>query len=252
MSTETLNYVLLPSIFPVVLYWHTAELSLFCSIHLHLWRVNDEKFSKWPGRGGQRKLVLREWKPVDVISGWFCFLILTPEMCTWFCLSLMQCSEMLRRAVTSDCNTRCPNFFWKMLSFAVLIMHRVYCYSNKCSVKISWPCGLRFLGCYAAYGGRLPKRRLTTTGVRCVTYQKRTASTAPRLKCEISGRYLTVDHCNLLCGKVEVKYYRAADKSVARPTRKETSYSDGRFWVSYILFIIIIGGMLILYIYIYI
>jgi len=33
-------------------------------------------------------------------------------------------------------------------------------------------------------------------------------------------------------------------------TRKETSYSDKRFWVSYILFIIIIGGILVLFIYI--
>jgi hypothetical protein len=37
---------------------------------------------------------------------------------------------------------------------------------------------------------------------------------------------------------------------VLSPTRKETSYSDRRFWVSYILFIIIIGGILILFIYI--
>jgi hypothetical protein len=35
------------------------------------------------------------------------------------------------------------------------------------------------------------------------------------------------------------------------PTRKETSYSDRRFWCSYFLFIIIIGGILVLYIYIY-
>ena len=34
------------------------------------------------------------------------------------------------------------------------------------------------------------------------------------------------------------------------PTRKETSYSDRRFWVSHILFIIIIGWILVLYIYI--
>jgi hypothetical protein len=34
---------------------------------------------------------------------------------------------------------------------------------------------------------------------------------------------------------------------VLSPTRKETSYSDRRFWVSYTLFIIIIGGILILY-----
>jgi H+/Cl- antiporter ClcA len=34
------------------------------------------------------------------------------------------------------------------------------------------------------------------------------------------------------------------------PTRKETSYSDRRFWFSYILFIIIIGGILLIFIYI--
>jgi len=31
------------------------------------------------------------------------------------------------------------------------------------------------------------------------------------------------------------------------PTRKETSYSDRRFWVSYILFIITIGEILVLF-----
>jgi len=31
-------------------------------------------------------------------------------------------------------------------------------------------------------------------------------------------------------------------------TRKETSYSGRRFWVSYVLFIIIIGGILVLFI----
>jgi len=35
---------------------------------------------------------------------------------------------------------------------------------------------------------------------------------------------------------------------VLSPTRKETSYIDRRFWVSYTLFIIIIGGILLLYI----
>jgi hypothetical protein len=35
---------------------------------------------------------------------------------------------------------------------------------------------------------------------------------------------------------------------VLSPTRKETSYSDRRFWCSYILFIIMIGGILVLYI----
>ena len=34
---------------------------------------------------------------------------------------------------------------------------------------------------------------------------------------------------------------------VLSPTRKETSYSDRRFWVSYILFTIIIGGILVLF-----
>jgi hypothetical protein len=43
--------------------------------------------------------------------------------------------------------------------------------------------------------------------------------------------------------------YRGADKSLARPGRKK-NYSDRRFWVSYILFIIIIGGILLLFIYI--
>ena len=37
---------------------------------------------------------------------------------------------------------------------------------------------------------------------------------------------------------------------VTSPTRKETSYSDRRLSVSYILFIIIIGGILVLFIYI--
>jgi len=37
---------------------------------------------------------------------------------------------------------------------------------------------------------------------------------------------------------------------VLSPTRKETIYSDRRFWCSYILFIIIIGGILVLFMYI--
>jgi hypothetical protein len=43
--------------------------------------------------------------------------------------------------------------------------------------------------------------------------------------------------------------YRSADK-VLSPTRKETSYSGRRLWCSYILFIIIIGGILVLFMYI--
>ena len=39
---------------------------------------------------------------------------------------------------------------------------------------------------------------------------------------------------------------------VLSPTRKETSYSDRRFWVSHVLFIIVIGGILVLFTYIYI
>ena len=35
---------------------------------------------------------------------------------------------------------------------------------------------------------------------------------------------------------------------VLSPTRKETSYNDRRFWCSYILFIIIIGGILVLFV----
>ena len=37
---------------------------------------------------------------------------------------------------------------------------------------------------------------------------------------------------------------------VLNPTKKEKSYNDRRFWISYILFIIIIGGILILFLYI--
>jgi len=37
---------------------------------------------------------------------------------------------------------------------------------------------------------------------------------------------------------------------VLSPTRKETSYCDRRFWVSYILFINIIGEILVLFIHI--
>ena len=50
-------------------------------------------------------------------------------------------------------------------------------------------------------------------------------------------------------------WYSGADKSLARPgrkqataTRKETSYSDRRFWFSYILFIIVVAGILVLFI----
>ena len=43
--------------------------------------------------------------------------------------------------------------------------------------------------------------------------------------------------------------YRGADKSLVRPER-EKNYSHRRFWVSYILFIIIIGEILVLFIYI--
>ena len=40
-------------------------------------------------------------------------------------------------------------------------------------------------------------------------------------------------------------YYRGAGKSLV-PTRKETSYSDRRFWCSYILFITIVGEILVM------
>ena len=43
-----------------------------------------------------------------------------------------------------------------------------------------------------------------------------------------------------------------SDSQAAIIVRKETSYSDRKFWVSYILFIITIGGILVLHIYIYI
>ena len=43
--------------------------------------------------------------------------------------------------------------------------------------------------------------------------------------------------------------YRGADKSLARPGRKQTTATED-FQSSYILFIIIIGGILVLFIYI--
>ena len=43
--------------------------------------------------------------------------------------------------------------------------------------------------------------------------------------------------------------YRGADKSLARPGRKQTTATED--FRTHILFIIIIGGILVLYIYIY-
>jgi hypothetical protein len=45
--------------------------------------------------------------------------------------------------------------------------------------------------------------------------------------------------------------YNGAGKSLARPRRKQARATED-FWCLYILFIIIIGGILVLYIYIYI
>jgi len=46
-------------------------------------------------------------------------------------------------------------------------------------------------------------------------------------------------------------YYEYVQRcwQVLSPTRKETSYSDRRLWFSYIIFITIIGGILVLFIY---
>ena len=58
--------------------------------------------------------------------------------------------------------------------------------------------------------------------------------------------------------KIHREVGRAKDLSaplyvyILSPIRKETRYSDRRFWVSYILFIIIISEILVLFIYIYI
>jgi hypothetical protein len=43
--------------------------------------------------------------------------------------------------------------------------------------------------------------------------------------------------------------YRGADNSLARPGRKQATATED-FWSSYILFIIIIGGILVLFIYV--
>jgi len=49
-----------------------------------------------------------------------------------------------------------------------------------------------------------------------------------------------------------INVYWSSCKVQRCPTRKETSYSDRRFWFLYILFIIIIGWILVLYIYIHV
>ena len=54
-----------------------------------------------------------------------------------------------------------------------------------------------------------------------------------------------------MCCTDDVGVYRGADKFLSQ-TKTETSYSDRRFWVSYILFITIIGGILVLCIYVYV
>ena len=68
-----------------------------------------------------------------------------------------------------------------------------------------------------------------------------------RMRMAVTGRCI----CYVVCG-IEPSTlrptYRGDDKSLARPGRK--SYNDRRFWCSYILFIIIIGGILVLFIYI--
>jgi hypothetical protein len=53
---------------------------------------------------------------------------------------------------------------------------------------------------------------------------------------------------NLMCFRMLL--YRGADKSLARPGRKQATATEDFDFL--ILFIIIIGGMLLLYIYIYI
>ena len=58
---------------------------------------------------------------------------------------------------------------------------------------------------------------------------------------------LNVSHIDLTVLHVLVHLQRCW--YVLSPTRKETSYSYRRFWFSYILFIIIIGGILVLFIY---
>ena len=54
---------------------------------------------------------------------------------------------------------------------------------------------------------------------------------------EITSRMPVIALTNLTC-------------SFLQHNRKETSYNDRRFWCSYILFIIIIGAILVLFIYI--
>ena len=52
------------------------------------------------------------------------------------------------------------------------------------------------------------------------------------------------------CHSVQWILYRGADKSLARPGRKQATATED--FVSYILFVIILGGILVQFIYIYI
>ena len=61
----------------------------------------------------------------------------------------------------------------------------------------------------------------------------------------LSLRISEISNCQAITA---LKYTRGADKSLARPGR--TQATTTKFWVSYILFIIIIGGILVLFIYI--
>ena len=47
---------------------------------------------------------------------------------------------------------------------------------------------------------------------------------------------------------LDYQHYKGADKSLARPGRKKATATEN-FWVSYIIFIVIIGGILVLFIY---
>jgi hypothetical protein len=65
---------------------------------------------------------------------------------------------------------------------------------------------------------------------------------------QLTVEYVTMAHSSAVSSKL---HFTGCWK-VLSPTRKETSCSDRRFWFSYILFIIIIGGILVIYTHIYI
>jgi hypothetical protein len=71
-----------------------------------------------------------------------------------------------------------------------------------------------------------------------------------RIQTNNEAPYDIIFHIFLSCRFRFLPVYWGADKSSGRPGMKQATGTDRRFWVSYILFITVIGGILVLIIYI--